>query len=285
MKKLFLSILLLCCCIVFTGCGGNSNSYDNAYRITISKEIINKGDSGESSRAATSERRDVKLFLNGVEFPGHSFDSDGNYVFTKVMYNQEANEICSHDTSSFIELFEGSSELPFDTTEFESLVPLFQTIIAYIGDDGKIHMFGGNREISIYNHNGEEQEGLKKVEKVEIEKVDSLTAKVTFKNGKGECVDIGFYDSWTISGTDITDNTKSASYTYNENKKKTYFIVENFNKGVYNISLTSDGETKATLGNHTLNNTEITINEIKNGDKDVVDPSILKKAVYRPSTK
>ena len=289
MKKLFLSILLLCCCIVFTGCGGNSNSYDGAYRIIVPRKIIDEN-LNVSGRASVSVAMDIKLCLNGVEFPGQSFDSDGDYIFTKVMFEQEANQIISFRNTSLIELFDGSSDIPFATIEFERVAPLPQSIIITRIDATHVSMAGSNGSINAYYYiipSGRyPQDGLEKVETVLIEEVDSLTARVTFKNCEGEGVDIGVYDSWTISGKDITDNTKSASYTYYENEhEKRYFLVEKYNTGVYIIRLTSDGETKATLGNHTLDNTEITINEIKNGDKYVVEPSILQKAVYRPSTK
>ncbi|MBR4329752.1 MAG: hypothetical protein IKP71_07845, partial [Candidatus Riflebacteria bacterium] len=236
------------------------------------------------------EAREIKLCLNGVEFPGHSFDSDGNYVFTKVMYEQEANQVISQ-SPSIIELFEGSSDEAFVTIDFERVAPLPQSIIITRIDANHISMAGSNGSIDVNYYiipSGRyPQEGLGKVKRVEIKKVDSLTARVTFYNGANKGVEIE-YDSWKISGIDKTTG-KSASYTYNENEKR-YFKVEPSIEGdsidgysiAYIISLTSDGETKATLGNHTLDNTEITINEIKNGDKDVVDPSILKKAVYRP---
>ena len=287
MKKLFLSILLLCCCIVFTGCGGNSNSYDGAesndYRIYISNDIINKGvnNTKPSNRAASSDKVDVKLFLNGVEFPGHSYNED-SYIFTKVMYSSEANRMFSNASYTIKLDIQGSSKP--SRIVFEKLVPLPENISAKNdnNDENKIIMYGDGREIDVYYYNDIEQAGLTKVKRVSIEKLNSLTAKVTFFNAfdKGVAID---YDSWMISGVDSSGN--SGSYTYSENEANRYFLVTPSGDGdsrYYTITLTYKGEAKADAGNHTLDNTEIQINKITKGGKNVVDPNILNNTIYKP---
>ena len=281
MKKLFLSILLLCCCIVFTGCGGNSNSYDGAYRITVSKDIINDN-LVESARADVSAARDVRLCLNGVEFPGHSSDSD-NYIFTKVMYEQEANQIISQNPS-IIELFEGSSDEAFATIEFVSVIPLPQSIIITRIDAKHVSMAGSNGEIDVEYYiprdgNPIEQEGLTKVKDIRLEKVDELIAKVTFFNSRGNSVHINF-DTWKI--TAIKQNGDSVSWTSEQNKADSRLLITpsvNGSTKYYTINLTSKGENK--VGSHTLANTSIRINEIKLNGKDVLSADVLSKA-YLP---
>ena len=278
MKKLFLSILLLCCCIVFTGCGGNSNSYDGAYRITVSKDIINDN-LNESARADISVARDVRLCLNGVEFPGHSSDSD-NSIFTKVMFEQEASQIISSRNTSLIELFDGSSDIPFATIEFERVAPLPQSIIITRIDATHVSMAGSNGSIDVLDYNGVEQEGLNKVKDIRLEKVDELIAKVTFYNSRGNTVHIDF-DSWKI--TAIKQNGDSVSWTSEQNKADSspLLITPSVNGSTkyYTINLSSKGEDK--VGSHTLNNTSIRINEIKLNGKDVLSADVLSKA-YLP---
>ena len=280
MKKLFLSILLLCCCIVFTGCGGNSNSYDDAYRITVSKDIINDN-LIESVRADVSAAREIKLCLNGVEFPGHSFDSE-NYIFTKVMYEQEASQIISSRNTSLIELFDG--EILLATIEFDIAAPLPQNIT--VAKSGiYIIMTGSNGEIDVEYYtprdgNPIEQEGLKKVKDIRLEKVDELIAKVTFYNSRGNTVHINF-DSWKI--TAIKQNGDSVSWTSEQNKADSspLLITPSVNGSAkyYTINLSSKGEDK--VGSHTLANTSIRINEIKLNGKDVLSADVLSKA-YLP---
>ncbi len=293
MKKFIQFILLVCCCIVFTGCGGNSNSYDGAYRITISKKYLD-AEPASSSRAATSGAKDIKLFLNGVEFPGHSFDSDGNYIFTKVMFEQEANQVISHEPS-IIELFEGSKEEDaLAVFEVERVAPLPQSIIITWIDATHFRIDGSNGSIGAYYYTNASgikypQEGLKKVKRVEIKKIDSLKARVTFYNVDNIGVEID-YDSWTISGTD-KGNNKSASYTYSENEANRYFLVtpsidgdsENGYSISYIISLTDNGETKANVGNHTLDNTIVKIDNIIKDGHNVVDTGILEQATWYPN--
>ena len=277
MKKLFLSILLLCCCIVFTGCGGNSNSYDGAYRITIDGRIIDDN-SNASERASVSGARDVKLCLNGVEFPGHSFDTDGNYIFTKVMFEQEADQVISQNPS-VIELFEGSSDEAFATIEFERIVPLPQSIIITRTGANKISMTGSNGSIDAYYYNGVEQDGLKRVSDIRLEKTDKLIAKVTLFNSLGNSVHVDF-DYWKI--TAIKPNGDSVSWTSTQNEVDSRLLITpsvNGSVKYYTINLSSKGEEK--IGSNTLENTSIRINEIKNNGADVLPADVLSKA-YLP---
>ena len=277
MKKLFLFIMLLCCSIVFTGCSGTGNSFDgdssvDNYRITVSREIIDSAvDSLVFERAAsTSENRNVKLYFNNIEYPGHSFDTDGNYIFTKVMYYDDSRKMLLQGAaSSTIKLYVETLSKPV-VIVFKALSDLPTDIfIDNIGEG--IKMVGNNTDIPVYYYNDEEQSGLKKVESVKIEKVNSMTAKVTFFNALGKGVSID-YTSWKISGVDIKTGD-SGSYTYTENETNNYFLVTPCVAGdssYYTITLTNKGESKADAANHTLDNTEITINEIVLRDGSVI---------------
>ena len=140
MKKFIQFILLVCCCIVFTGCGGNSNSYDGAYRITVSESIINDGLAAAiRTSSSDSVARDITLKFNDIEFPGHSFDSKGNYIFTKVMFEQDAYEMTSRNPS-VIKLYNGSDTEPLATIEFERLVSLPQNIDISMNKNGDIEI-------------------------------------------------------------------------------------------------------------------------------------------------
>lgn len=275
MKKLFLFIMLLCCSIVFTGCSGTGNSFDgdssvNNYRITVSREIIDSAvESLYFERAAsTSENRNVKLYFNNIEYPGHSFDTDGNYIFTKVMYAEDSYKMLS-GASSTIKLYVETLSKPV-VIVFKALSELPTDIfIDNIGEGIKI--VGNNTDIPVYYYNDKEQSGLKKVESVKIEKLNSMTAKVTFFNALGKGVSID-YTSWKISGVDI-ETGDSGSYTYTENETNSYFLVTPCVAGdssYYTITLTNKGESKADAANHTLDNTEITINEIVLRDGSVI---------------
>ena len=275
MKKLFLFIMLLCCSIVFTGCSGTGNSFDgdssvDNYRITVSREIIDSAvESLYFERAAsTSENRNVKLYFNNIEYPGHSFDTDGNYIFTKVMYYDDSRKMLS-GASSTIKLYVETLSKPV-VIVFKALSELPTDIfIDNIGEGIKI--VGNNTDIPVYYYNDKEQSGLKKVESVKIEKLNSMTAKVTFFNALGKGVSID-YTSWKISGVDI-ETGDSGSYTYTENETNSYFLVTPCVAGdssYYTITLTNKGESKADAANHTLDNTEITINEIVLRDGSVI---------------
>lgn len=295
MKKLFLFIMLLCCSIVFTGCSGTGNSFDgdssvNNYRITVSREIIDSAvESLYFERAAsTSENRNVKLYFNNIEYPGHSFDTDGNYIFTKVMYYEDSYKMLPEDSLKMLPGASTTVKLYVETLSkpvvivFKGLSELPTDIFIKKTGEG-IKMVGDNTDIPVYYYNDEEQSGLKNVESVKIEKVNSMTAKVTFFNvlKKGVLID---FDYWKISGTDMhSDN--SGSYTYTENETNSYFLVTPCVAGdsnYYTITLTNKGESKADVAEHTLDNTVIKIDEIKKNGKDVLDSNALNTAVYHP---
>ena len=137
--------------------------------------------------------------------------------------------------------------------------------------------------LDVYYYNDVEQSGLKSVKSVKIEKLNSMTAKVTFFNALGKGVSID-YTSWKISGVDI-ETGDSGSYTYTENETNSYFLVTPCVAGdssYYTITLTNKGESKADAAEHTLDNTEIKIDEIKKNGNDVLKSDVLKTAVYHP---
>ena len=280
-KKISLIIMFLFTCIVFTGCGGDTNSYDNAFRITVSKKIIDDKlaalDNSKSSRLAV-DKTNVKMKFNDVEFPGHAFDSNGDYIFTKVMYESEAYKTASNKTS-IIEFYitsDGGSNTTFATIEFEKQVPLPQNINISINNNGNIVMVGSNGSIDVYYYCGEPQEGLKKVKDISLEKINKLKAKVTFLNTLGDGVLID-YDYWKI--TAIKENNDSVTWTSSQNKSDKNLIIEEVKNGdsyYYTFTLSSKGE--GLVGSHNLDNTSIIINEIKNDGKDVLSADILSRA-------
>ena len=290
MKKLFLFIMLLCCSIVFTGCSGTGNSFDgdssvDNYRITVSREIIDSAvDSLVFERAAsTSENRNVKLYFNNIEYPGHSFDTEGNYIFTKVMYYDDFRKMLSMAATSTIKLYVETLSKPV-VIVFQDLSSILPTDL-FIDKTGEgINILANNTNpLDVYYYNDVEQSGLKSVKSVKIEKVNSMTAKVTFLNALNKGVLIDF-DYWKISGTDMhSDN--SGSYTYTENETNSYFLVTPCVAGdssYYTITLTNKGESKADAAEHTLDNTEIKIDEIKKNGNNVLKSDVLKTAVYHP---
>ena len=72
MKKVFLFIMLLCCSIVFTGCG-NSNSYDGqaveTINIIVNKNMMDIAVASASTSYRYSEAEgDISLLFNNVIF-------------------------------------------------------------------------------------------------------------------------------------------------------------------------------------------------------------------------
>ncbi|MBQ3643459.1 MAG: hypothetical protein II961_02580 [Candidatus Riflebacteria bacterium] len=288
MKKLFLFIMLLCCSIVFTGCSGTGNSFDgdssvNNYRITVSREIIDSAvESLYFERAAsTSENRNVKLYFNNIEYPGHSFDTEGNYIFTKVMYYEDSLKMLP-GASSTVKLYIETLSKPA-VIVFQDLSEIPTDLFIDKTGEGINILANNTNPLDVYYYNDVEQSGLKSVKSVKIEKLNSMTAKVTFFNALGKGVSID-YTSWKISGVDI-ETGDSGSYTYTENETNSYFLVTPCVAGdssYYTITLTNKGESKADAAEHTLDNTEIKIDEIKKNGNDVLKSDVLKTAVYHP---
>lgn len=281
MKKLFLSILLLCCCVVFTGCGGNSNSYDGAYKITVSKNIIND-ETVSSSRAATSGTKDIELFLNGVEFPGQSFDSDQNYVFTKVMYEQDAHKVLS-GASTTVSIFsvDGEKRKEILSIVFQRVTSLGEGLfIKKTG--GSYIVINGTTQKEVIQVNGENLVDLDEITGVEISKLSSLSAKVTFRNILKESKKLDF-DSWKISALDsnLEEIHSWTSEKDSSDKKLEISFVNDITEKYYTINLTSSGITSA--NGHNLDNTIVKIDNIRKDGHDVVDTGILEQATWYPN--
>lgn len=276
MKKLFLSILLLCCCIVFTGCGGNSNSYDGAYRITVSKNIIDD-ESVTSSRAATSDAKDIKLFLNGVEFPGRSFDSEGNYIFTKVMFEQEVYQILSGASTTVNITINGNDIL---SLVFKKVTSLKEGIYIKKLSDGSYLVRNGSVDKEIIKNGEEYLVDLDDITDVEISRLSSLSAKVVFKNILGESQKLDF-NSWKISALDSYLKAIHSWTSLEESSDKKLDISYDITEKYYTINLTSQGVSAA--GNHNLNNTIVKIDYIRKDGHDVVDTGILEQATWYPN--
>ncbi len=270
MKKFIQFILLVCCCIVFTGCGGNSNSYDGAYRITVDKAIIN-GNNASLRMAEASGTVDVTLKYNGVEFPGHSFDSDGNYIFTKVMSGEDIAQMTSRQPS----IIEISSGL-IHTIKFQVLDPLPQKIVISMNNQGGIKMYGSNGVIDVYFYDDDKQDGYYKVKDISLKKENSLTAKVTFYNSLGKTIPIN-YNSWKITAS----NSKGNSVTWTSEQNSSDIIINECDNGddeaYYTITLSSKGE--GIVGSHSLDDTSVRIDEIKDSEgKSVLTDELLSKA-------
>ncbi len=280
MKKFIQFILLVCCCIVFTGCGGNSNSYDGAYRITVSKNIID-AESNSSSRAATSGAKDIELFLNGVEFPGHSFDSDKNYIFTKVMFEQEAHEILSGASTTVNITINGNEVL---SLVFERITSLSEGIYIKKLSDGSYLVRNGSVNKKIIKDGEHYLVDLDEITNVEISKISSLSAKVTFRNILKESQKIDF-DSWKISALD-SNSVPIKSWTSEKDssdKKLNISYESELGEKYYIINLTSSGVDSA--NGHNLDNTSVKIDYIRKDGHDVVDTGILdlEQATWYPN--
>ena len=273
MKKFIQFILLVCCCIVFTGCGGNSNSYDGAYRITVSENIIDEGSS--SSRAVISGTKDVKLFLNGVEFPGRSY-SEGNYTFTKVMYEQEAYQILEGASTTVSITINGSETFSIG---FEKVTSLNEGIYIKKNTNGSYIVSNGTVVKTVIMINRNPIVDVDDITDVEISKLSSLSAKVTFRNILNESKKIDF-DSWKISALDSNLDTIHSWTKEKDNDDQKLEILYNSIEKYYTINLTSNGVSAAR--SHNLDNTRVKIDYIRKGGLDVVDTGILEQATWMP---
>ena len=282
-KRIFLFIMLLCCCVVFTGCGGNSNSYDDAdvsnLNITVCNNVINTETISYTSRASINNS-DLRLFYNDTEFLGHSSDSEKNYVFTNVMYTSKAYEMTNANTTSKIVIALASGEKLYEI-EFAN-IDLPMNLFIRLEND-KIVMKNGANPVYILKVNGKTDgyTDLTEVTEVKIEKYDSTTAKVTFYNVLKQGIKLN-YAYWKISAL----NSKLdpiQSWTNEENTSSPKLIIST-PQGIdnyYLISLTESGI--ASAHSHNLDNTIVGIDYITDSEhNDLVSTYVLSQGIYRP---
>ena len=292
LKKSILFIMLLLTCIVFTGCAGNSDSYNDSdvstLKVTVDKNLIN---GSNSSERASYDLNNLNLYFNGVLFQGHSLDSDGNFVFTNVMYTQIAQDKLYKKKYSTIKISVGEIKNPDD----DEIVMPYTIEFANIDLPADLHIYLNNKLVGMTNQgnqvhiksvNGEDEgyEDPEKITKVKYEKYNNnnLTAKVTFYNAFNESKDIGEYNSysWQITIKN-PDSGNIVSWTSEDNKSSKYLDIQkegSEKNPYYIIYLTSLGKDK--IGNHTLDDTNVKIDYIKNGSDNVVDPSVLQKGTW-----
>ncbi len=282
-KRIFLFIMLLCCCIVFTGCGGNSNSYDDAdvsnLHITVYNNVINTETNSYSTRASINNS-DLRLFFNDIEFQGHSSDSENNYVFTNVMYTSKAYEMTNADASSTIIIALTTGETLYKI-EFANIdLPVNLSIRS---ENGKIVMYNGANPVHILKVN-DKTDGytdLTEVIEVKIEKYNSTTAKVTFYNVLKQGIKLD-YTYWKISALN-SELDPIESWTNEENSSSTKLNISKpqGTDNYYLISLTESG--LASAHSHNLANTIVGIDYITDSNhKDLVSTYVLRQGIYRP---
>lgn len=292
MKKLFFLITLLSLCIISVGCGGSSNSSNGSaiknLTVRVANNIINSQQ--QASDRASIALSDVKLFFNGVEFPGHSM-LDGDYIFTKIMYEADALQMISNSKTSNIKISFNQQEIKID---FEKAKAIPENLMIKLNNNtGKVAVSNNGNDLTVIKVNDEEYVSLDEIVKVSIDKLGDLSAKVTFFNilDEGLLID---YDEWKITGyssyTSESVNTPLKSWTRtlnNTDKKLNINSSGTVGNNWYEITLTNEGE--ASAKSYNLNNTFIKIDYIRKKDandnlKDVVDTGILQNAIYRPTT-
>ena len=288
-KKISLIIMLLFTCIVFTGCGGDTNSYDNAdvnnLNITVYNNVINTGTNSNSTRISINNS-DLRLFYNDIEFQGHSYDKEKNYVFTNVMYTSKAYEMTNAYATSTIIIALTNGEKLYKI-EFANIdLPVNLSIKL---ENGKIVMHNGANPVVIIKveTNGvvEEYTDLKEVKEVKIEKFDNTTAKITFINEAKQGIKLEF-KSWKISALD-SNLEPFHSWSSEDNKSSRNVEINGpigtDNLKYYLVSLTSEGESIASSYKRDLTNTIVGIDYIRDADhNDLVPSYVLEQGIYRP---
>ena len=300
MKKVFLFIMLLCCSIVFTGCG-NSNSYDGqgveTIEINVNKEALNEAISKalnqNSSRAVDSES-EISLKFNDVEINNYKINGEGDYIFKQIMYERVALQMITGEataTSSTIIINIANKELKII---FENINDLPKDMEIYMGEDGTIKMRNGEQSVLVYSVNNVQyisDEKLNKITEVVIEKYNNSNtqAKATFYNeyhqGKEILKDSSLYSElfdWEISA--LYSNGKTIkSWKKSDNDSSKNLKIEPQGKDgnkYYIISLTELG--KDVANGHDLSNTSIRINYIKYDGLDIVNRGLLEDTIYIP---
>ena len=283
LKKSILFIMLLVTCIVFTGCN-NTDSYDDSevstLKVTVDKNLIN---GSNSSERASYDPNNLNLYYNGIIFQGHSLDSDGNFVFTNVMYNDKAYEM-SHPATMTTILITVGTDTPLYNILCANVNNLPTNLYISLTKDKLIKITNEGYSVAIKKVNEDEDnysQAMDTVTKVLIEKNgNNLNAKVTFYNEYGMGIDLDF-DSWKISALDEDlEVLHSWTKTENDYTSSNLNVVKEVsgNNTYYVVSLTSMGMSAAK--SHNLDNTIVKIDYVRKEGKDVVDTGVLEAGMW-----
>lgn len=277
MKKLFFFIFLFCLCVVFTGCGGSSNSSEGleytTLKVTLPKSLF---DVNSSVRAVTENATPTySILLNDIVFDRYVAVAS-NYVFSKVVSRSNTDVlnigkdavivVKNADKETCKIVFQGLTGYPVD--------------IAIAKDGDTFSVKNGSSEQTVIEVNGKPSFDRKEVVRLQITKISELTASLTFFNKLNECQGSSDwfknYD-WKISALDKDLNVIYSWKKSDNDEKKLIDIAYNYD-GSFKVFITESG--KASLYGRSLDNTNIKIDYIQNGSTDVVSPSVLEKGIY-----
>lgn len=288
LKKSILFIMLLLTCIVFTGCN-NTDSYDDSevstLKVTVDKNLIN---GSNSSERASYDPNNLNLYYNGIIFQGHSLDSDGNFVFTNVMYSDKAYEMSNPTTTTTTILITvgDNKNTPMYTIICKNIKNLPTNL--HINLRNKLlNMTNEGKPVRIVKVNNDiynSYANLDEIEKVNINKYNSdrKTAKVTFYEDKtsnqGVAID---YESCSWKITAFNSNLEPlCSWTKSDNDTSNNLNIQEVNEDnttYYIISLTSSGISESK--SHNLDNTIVKIDYIRKDGKEI-DTDVLTEGMW-----
>ena len=283
LKKSILFIMLLLTCIVFTGCN-NTDNYDDSdittLKVTVDKNLIN---GSNSSERASYDLNNLNLYFNGTLFQGHNLDTEGNFIFTNVMYTEKAYEMSNPATMTTILITVGTDTKLYNIV-CENIKELPTSLFISLKNKLVKMVNNGNKQVFIQSVNGETDGYVDadEITRVKIEKYENnnLKAKVTFYNGFNQSKKIE-YDSWKISAlNEDLDVLQSWTKSSNDNASLNLNLDEivSGNDIYYIVSLTSLGKNAAR--SHNLDNTIVKIDNIRLKDKDQVDTGVLEAGMW-----
>ncbi len=270
MKKVFCLIMLLCISVVFTGCISNNNSSNKdevqTLNIYVAKDIVNQTENA-SLRASVALDK-IKLLFNGVEFPGHSMDSEF-YRFSKVMYKTHIIEMTDNTASASIHILYEDNTQPLEIvfSKVSSVEFISDLQVASINGNMSISVDGNGKQILYINN--EPQFNANEVGSISMERTASTSAKLIFSNQAGEKLDINF-DSCTWKISALNDKLEVLeSWTSSDNSSIQNLAIKSIGSKkdgtiYYQVTLTESGESAAKSYN--LNNLNVRIDYIYRED-------------------
>lgn len=292
LKKSILFIMLLFSCIIFTGCAGNADSYDDSevctLKVTVDKNLINSNSEQSANTRASFDLNSLNLYFNGVLFKGHSLDSDSNFVFTNIMYKDKAYEMAQLASRTTILITVGENKnTPTYTVVCKNIINLPTNLhINFNLKNNLLNMTNEGNSVKIYKVNSDIYDSyaeLDEIEKVKIEKYkNNLNAKVTFYDAEtskqGVAID---YESCSWKITAFNSNLEPLySWTKSDNDTSNNLNIQEVNEDTttyYIISLNSSGISDAKT--HNLDNTIVKIDYIKKAGKEI-DTNVLNEGTW-----
>ncbi len=290
LKKSILFIMLLFSCIIFTGCAGNADSYDDSevctLKVTVDKNLINSNSEQSANTRASFDLNSLNLYFNGVLFQGHSLDSDSNFVFTNIMYKDKAFEMSNPASKTTILITVGENKnTPMYTVVCKNIINLPTNLHINLKNN-LLNMTNEGNSVKIYKVNTDIYDSyaeLDEIEKVKIEKYkDNLNAKVTFYDNKNSNQGVAIdYESCSWKITAFNSKLEPLrSWTKSDNDTSNNLNIQEVNKDdttYYVISLTSSGISDA--NSHNLDNTIVKIDYIRKDGKEI-DTNVLNEGAW-----